>query len=360
MATTSANNSPSLRGDVLPGKRLVVMMPALNEEATIAEVIEAIPRQIEGVGSVKVVVIDDGSTDRTAELAESVGAKVVRHTVNRGVGAALATGLDCALGLGADVIVNMDSDGQFNPADIPALIRPILDEGYGFVTCTRFGGTHSMDEMPPAKRWGNRMMCRIVNAMIGGGNFTDVSCGFRAYSRETALRLVLFGKFTYTQEMFIDLASKNVAMTEVALPVRAVREHGESRVANSLVRYARRASLILVRSMRDTRPLTFFGLVAILLLLVGIGLFGFVAVWWVYTGRTSPWTSLLTLGTSCLVAAISSGVMALLADQIGRGRRIQEQTLYFQRRQYYNEMAREAVAEELAMDASASKFSSLG
>ncbi|MGQ9576950.1 MAG: glycosyltransferase family 2 protein [Thermoguttaceae bacterium] len=314
---------------------LVVIMPALNEEATIADVIHRVPRQFPGVDAVDVVVIDDGSTDQTAELARQAGAHVVRHPHNLGVGAAFATGIDVALRLGADLIVNMDSDGQFSPEDIPALVRPIIDQGYGFVTCTRFGDPAHVPEMPRIKRWGNRLMCRLVNWIIWRARFTDVSCGFRAYSRETALRLNLFGNFTYTQETFVDLASKGVRMTEVPLRVRGVRQHGQSRVASNLWKYAFQTLPIILRAMRDTRPLKFFGLFAMVFLLVGVFLGGFVSVWWCLTARTSPWTSLISLATGSIIVGILIGVMALIADQIGRLKKVQEELLRIARRDYY-------------------------
>ncbi|MCG8586544.1 MAG: glycosyltransferase family 2 protein [Pirellulales bacterium] len=319
------------------GRCLVVVLPALNESATIRQVLERIPRHIDGIDAIQTVVVDDGSTDDTAELAEAAGAVVVRHPHNLGVGAAFASGLDEALGLGADVIVNMDADGQFRPEDIPALIDPILRKGYGFVTCTRFADAGKVPEMPWIKIWGNRMMCRLVNAITQGPKFTDVSCGFRAYSRETALRLNLFGSFTYTQETFIDLAAKRVAMTEVPLVVRGVREHGKSRVASNLLRYALNASAIILRAFRDWRPLTFFGGIALVFLLIGTAMVSFVGCWWLATSRTAPWTSLITLGATNVVLGIVFGVLALVADQIGRVRSIQERLLYLQRvRQFEN------------------------
>ncbi|MEL6110248.1 MAG: glycosyltransferase family 2 protein [Planctomycetota bacterium] len=313
--------------------KLVVIIPALNEEATIKEVIERIPRRVDSISDVEVVVVDDGSTDATVSLARQAGATVVCHPSNRGVGAAFQTGIDAALRLRADVIVNMDADGQFRPEDLPELIRPVLEDGYGFATCTRFADPEKLPEMPRIKLWGNRMMCRIVGAITGGHRFTDVSCGFRAYSRDTALRLNLFGSFTYTQESFIDLASKRIAMTEVSLIVRGEREHGQSRVASNLWRYGFQSLTIILRAMRDGRPLLFFGLFAFVFLLLGGGQLLFVACWWLLTDRTSPWTSLITLGGVSCVMGITFMVLALVADQIGRGRKIQEELLYLQRRQ---------------------------
>ena len=331
-------DSPSKHnGGRSPAKRLVVVLPALNEAASISQVIESIPRAMDGISDVRIVVVDDGSSDRTAELAAEAGAVVVSHRRNCGVGEAFATGIDQALRLGADIIVNMDADGQFSPRDIRLLIAPILHDGLGFVTCTRFGDANKVPEMPRLKLWGNRMMCRLINAITGGPGFTDVACGFRAYSRDTALRLNLYGSFTYTQESLIDLVSKNVAMTEVPLVVRGEREYGKSRVASNLWRYGFRTLTIILRTLRDWRPLTFFGSIALIFMAIGFGLVGFVGVWWLSTSQTSPWTSLITLGGTSFVMGIGFAVLALIADQIGRGRRIQEQLLYLHRKNIYGE-----------------------
>jgi len=315
--------------------KLVVIIPALNEEETIASVIDRIPSHIEGVDTTEVVVVDDGSSDRTAELAAAAGAVVVSHPVNRGVGAAFGTGLDAALRRGADLIVNIDADGQFEPEDIPALIRPILTEGYGFVTCTRFSRKELVPEMPRLNRWGNALLARLVNWIIWSPRFTDVSCGFRAYSREAALRLNLFGRFTYTQEMLIDLASKGVAMTEVPLRVRGTRQQGKSRVADSLWLYGVKAGTILLRATRDTRPLKFFGGIGLAVFLFGALLGLIVFVYWCFTGQTSPIKSLLLGSGTFLTLGFLLTVMAMLADMIGRLRSTVEDVRYAQRKAYY-------------------------
>ncbi len=322
--------------DAAPARgKLVVIMPALNEEITVGEMVRRIPRDLPGFDAVEAIVVDDGSTDRTAEAARQSGATVVSHPVNLGVGAAFTTGLDAALRRGADVIVNMDSDGQFAPEDIPALVRPIMEEGYGFVTCTRFGDASLVPQMPAIRIWGNRMMCRLVNWVIWNSNFTDVSCGFRAYTRDTVLRMTLFGNFTYTQESFIDLASKKVRMAEVPLRVRGVREYGKSRVASNLWKYACETLPIIVRAMRDTRPLKFFGMLALVLTGIGVILGGLVAAWWLSTGRTSPWTSLITISAACVTVGTMVGIMALIADQLGRVKKAHDELLRLARIQYY-------------------------
>jgi len=302
--------------------KLVIIIPALNEEATIGSVIKAIPAGMPGVDERSVIVVDDGSRDRTADCAREAGAKVVSHRRNRGLGVAFMTGINAALADGADIIVNMDADGQFNPEDIPTLIEPILAGRAEFVTCTRFGRKEWIPEMPATKLWGNRMMCRVVNHIIRARpKFTDVSCGFRAYSREAALKLNLFGTYTYTQESFIDLASKKVRMVEVPLRVRGEREHGQSRIAHSLVSYARNAGLILVRSMRDLHPLRFFGLIGVAVFLIGVLLGGFVFIHWLRTGFTSPYRSVLLGSGIALILSFLLFVLALMADMFGTVRK---------------------------------------
>jgi len=319
---------------------LVVVLPALNEEATVGQVVAGIPRQIPGIDRVEAIVIDDGSTDGTVDAARAAGAAVVSHGWRRGVGDAFSTGIEAALALGADYIVNMDSDGQFDPADIPRLLEPLLERRAEFATCTRFGNKDLEPEMPAVKKWGNRMMCRIVNWIIWGGRFTDVSCGFRAYTRETALKLNLFGRFTYTQESFIDLAAKGVRMVEVPLRVRGVREHGRSRVASNLWRYGTNALLIILRSMRDIRPLKFFGLIAAVLLALGFLQGLFVFAWWVATGYTSPFRSVLIGSGTFLTIGFIVAVLALLADMIGRLRRCVERVLLIEKRREHDDRAK--------------------
>jgi pilus assembly protein TadC len=198
--------------------------------------------------------------------------------------------------------------------------------------------------MPRLKLWGNRMMCRLINLIIWRGKFTDVSCGFRAYSRETALRLNLFGRFTYTQESFIDLASKGILMSEIPLVVRGTREFGKSKVASNLFWYTLRTVPIMARAVRDLRPLTFFGTIGLIFLLIGSLMFGFLGVWYLIHEHTSPWTSLIPLGSGSMVIGLLIAFIALIADQIGRGRRIDEQLLYYARVRYFREFADDSVS----------------
>ena len=313
------------------GARLLVMLPALNEAMTIADVIGRIPRDIEGVASVEIVVIDDGSIDDTAKLSREAGADVISHGVNRGVGVAIQTGLAEAIRRRVDVAVNMDSDGQFDPAGIVKLIHPVLTNKADMATASRFRDKALIPEMPAVKRFGNWGMAKLVS-FLAGGDYHDVSCGFRAYSREALLRLVLTGSFTYTQESFLVLAAKGMKIVEVPLPVRGVREHGESRVASNLWRYFVRTSSIIFGSVRDYRPGSVFGTAAAVLLLLSAATAGFFVWHRITAGQFTPhiwagFVSAFLFGLSMLVFML--GQVALM---ISRLRVVQEQQLYILRK----------------------------
>lgn len=317
------------------GLKLVVIIPALNEARTIAQVIRGIPSTFDGVASREVLVINDGSTDHTAAVAQAAGASVVSHVFNRGLGVAFRTGVDEALERGADIIVNMDGDGQFNPQDIPSLILPIQRGAAEFVTATRFASAKLMPDMPRVKYWGNRAMTMIIN-FLTHKNFTDVSCGFRAYSRETALKLVLFGRFTYTQESFIDLAYKDVRMAEVPLLVRGEREHGKSRVASRLWRYGLKSASIIFRAARDYQPLYFIGVPGVGIFLLGVAMGFWLLAHYLQTGQTYPYRSLVQVSGILIIVGFLLLFMSLLGDMLHRNRVVLDELLYHERKRRYD------------------------
>lgn len=308
-------------------QRVVVVIPALNEGATVAEVVQAIPREMPGAVVSHVVVVDDGSTDRTAAAARAAGAVVVSHPRNRGSGAAFATGRYQAVDLGADIVCHIDADGQFDCADIPKLLEPILKGEADFVTCTRFARKDLEPEMPAVKKWGNRMVTRLVNWSCQGA-FTDASCGFRAYTREVAHHLHLFSRFDYAQETLMLLSRGNVRLAEVPLRVRGVREHGQSRIAGSVLSYGMRCASILLLTMRDMYPIRFFGAIGSFFLGVGVFLGAWVLVHWIRTGGTAPYTSFLVGSALGVMLGILLYVLALLADMVVRQRAVQERVMF--------------------------------
>src|SRR5262249_27630519 len=160
-------------------------------------------------------------------------------------------------------------------------------------------------------------------------------CGFRAFNREAAYRLTLFGRYTYTQECFIDLFSKGLRMAEVPLKVRGVREHGKSRIASSILKYATNSFPIILRAMRDIQPLKFFGGIAMFLALLGTLSGGFMVGWYLWHRHTTPFTSLIPVSGIFLTLGFLVGALALLADMMGRHRRITEELLYLARKKTY-------------------------
>ncbi len=315
-------------------QKLVVIIPALNEAKTIGTVISSIPRYMADISAIEIVVVDDGSSDATAAVARGAGASVVHHSEPQGVGAAFHRGLREALERGADIIVNIDADGQFNSLDVPILIKPIQAGQAEFVTASRFKNSALMPDMPPLKKWGNKWVTRLVNSLTRK-SFTDVSCGFRAYSREAALRLTLFGHFTYTQESFIDLAFKGIQIVEVPLKVKGEREFGKSRVASNLWRYAIKSATIIFRASRDYRPFYFVGIPGLIILFFGVVTGLFVLIHFLQTGQTYPYRSLVPGSGVLTIIGFLLLFISMLADMQHRSRMVLEEILYLTRKHAY-------------------------
>jgi glycosyltransferase involved in cell wall biosynthesis len=306
---------------------LLVAVPCLNEEKTIGNVVSAVPRELNGFGKVDVLVIDDGSSDATASVAREAGADVLSHPSNRGLGETFRVAVGEALARGAHVMVHIDGDGQFDPADIPKLVEPIVAGQAHMVTASRFLDPELVPEMPAIKRWGNRGVAAIVR-LLTGKRFYDVSCGFRAFSRETLLRMNLFGKFTYTQESFLDLTFKNLEILEVPVRVRGVREFGTSRIASSIPRYAVQSLKIMLRAFISYRPFRFFASIALVSFSVGFSLLGFLAVHYLNTGAFSPHIWAGFVGGSFCFFGFTTLVTGLVGDMLVRMRMNQEEMLY--------------------------------
>ena len=311
--------------------RLVVQQPAVNEEKTIVDEINSIPRDIPGVDEIMVLVVDDGSEDNTAELAAKAGAEVVRHPQTRGVGAAFRTGIDRSTDLDADIVVTIDSDGQFDSNDIPKLVVPILNGEADFVTASRFVNPEFVPEMSKTKRWGNDFIARWLSSIVKE-RFYDVSCGFRAYSRNAYLRLILLGEFTYTHETFLNLAFSRIKIAEVPIKVRGTREHGKSRVAHNVFHYGWRAASIILKTYRDHRPLRFFGYMAAFLLVLSSFFFLFLMYVKVTTGIFTPhkWSGFMS--GALAAAAIAAFLMGIVAEMLDRIRAAQDELLFRVRR----------------------------
>jgi glycosyltransferase involved in cell wall biosynthesis len=322
--------------------RLFVAIPALNEEVTVGQVIRGVPRDIPGVTRVDVLVINDGSTDRTVAVASEAGATVLHHDAPRGVGAAFHTALTYVIANRGDLLVTLDADGQFNPADIPKLAQSVIAGRADFSTASRFKDPSLVPEMPGTKRWGNRMMSRLVSRLTGG-KYYDVSCGMRCYNRRAMLNLNLMGAFTYTQEVFLNLAFKRLRIVEVPIVVRGQREFGKSRVANNLFKYAVNTSRIIFRAYRDYKPMRFFGKIALWLIVPALLLATFFLGHYLKTGSFRPhlWAGFTSGGL--LGLGLLSLHMGLMGDMMNRHRVYLEELLFLQRSEMSHDYPAESV-----------------
>ncbi len=315
-------------------KKIVVTVPALNEEATIADVVKSAFSSIEGIGEIEVVVINDGSTDRTAQIAAEAGAKVVSFTHNKGLGAAFRKGIQTSLSIGADIIINIDADGQFDSSDIPKLIKPILKGQADMVTASRFADPKMIPKMPWIKKWGNKRFCNIVNK-LASLDLHDVSCGFRAYSRDAAMGATLLGGHTYTHEVILDLAFRGLRIVEVPVKVRGVRKVGESKVASNLWKYGWRSLVIVMRAFRDYQPMKVFGGISLLFLVLALLCGGFLFIHYLRTGAFTPYIFMGFIAGGFGGISLVSYITALLAGMINRLRIQQSEQLFLLRKREY-------------------------
>jgi glycosyltransferase involved in cell wall biosynthesis len=241
--------------------KLIAIIPAFNEESTIGDVIKATSRFVD-----EILVISDGSTDNTTTIAKSAGATVIDNIVNRGLGKTIKRGYAEAIKRGADIVVQIDADGQYDPQEIPKLIQPILDNKADLVLGTRLENLKY--EMPWLKKQGNKAFTWLLRRLTGA-DIKDGQTGFRATRKEVFETVEIQGDFTYTQEMIVKTAKEGWRIANV--PVNFYqRSAGESRLMSSPLSYAWRAGIIIFRTMRDYDPLKFFGLPGLILIIGGL------------------------------------------------------------------------------------------
>lgn len=303
--------------------RLVVQIPCYNEEATIAGVVAEIPREIPGVDEVVILVVDDGSTDQTIPVALTAGTDyVARHARNRGLAAAFRTGLDAALWLGADVIVNTDGDHQYSGAEIPRLIEPILNGHADLVVGDRDAA--SAPHFSRQKRLLQAFGSWVVR-QLSGTTVPDAPSGFRALSREAALRLNVVTSYSYTLETLIQAGTQRLAVSSV--PIRANPTARKSRLAGSTLGYVRKSMLTMLRAYAMYQSLRIFLTVSLILFvpgLLGVGRF----LWYYFNGAGSGHVQSLVLSGVLLVISLQVGLIGLVADLIAGNRRLMEEALY--------------------------------
>ena len=301
--------------------KLVIQIPAYNEEATIGRVLAALPKGVPGFSEVEVLVIDDGSSDATAELARAAGARrVVRLTTNRGLAEAFSVGLAESLRMGADVIVNFDADLQYDPADIPALTAPILEGRADFTIGDR--GPGELAHFSPAKRLLQRLGSWVVR-QASGVQVADAVSGFRAVSAEAARKLNVFSKLTYTLETLIQAGYKGLRV--VSVPVRAHPPVRPSRLFTSTAKYVLLQGSNVLRITALYKPLKMFSIAAALFVLAGLALVARFLCYYFFGANPGGHVQSLILAAVLIVVGFQTFLIALLADLVAINRRLLEE-----------------------------------
>jgi glycosyltransferase involved in cell wall biosynthesis len=311
--------------------KLVVMIPAYNEEASIGLVIKEVPRQIEGIDKVLILVIDDGSDDETVEKARQAGADyIIRNRVNRGLAYTFKQGVDKALSLGADIIVNTDADFQYNQTEIPKLIQPILEKKAEIVIGDRQVG--KLNHMSFGKKYGN-ILGSFFLRLITGTDINDASSGFRAFSREAAMQFLFFSSHTYTHEMIIQAVDKKMRIAQVSVEFKA-REYGKSKLISGLFQHIKKSLLTILSVVLMIKPLKIFFILGSISFSLGI-LIGVRYLYFYFTGQSSGHIQSLILSSILISIGVIIIVMGLLADLINTNRKIIEEMLLRLRKKDY-------------------------
>lgn len=308
--------------------KLIIQIPCLNEEATLPTTVADLPKQVPGFDVVEWLVIDDGSTDRTVEVARACGVQhVVSHGRNRGLAAAFLTGLDAALKAGADVIVNTDADNQYQGSYIAALTAPIAAGTADIVVGER--PIESIEEFSLIKKVLQRFGTWVVRR-FSGTPVRDAASGFRAFNREAAMRLRVHNKYTYTMETLIQAGAERLRV--VSVPIQVNPETRPSRLVKSSFSYVLRSMKTIVRSYAIYRPFRFFTIAAAVPGLIGTAFL----VRWTYYFATDdvyhPRLPNLLGGVVLIVIAGQVMVIAFLGDVVAATRRTVEEEALARRR----------------------------
>lgn len=299
--------------------KLIIQIPCYNEEDSLPITLAALPRELPGIDEIEWLVIDDGSEDRTAEVAKEQGVHhIVRLPYNRGLSAAFVEGLRVCLELGADIIVNTDADNQYRGADIAKLVLPILAGNAEIVI-----GARSIDKIQHFSL-SKKILQRIGSAVVrlaSGTDIADAPSGFRAMTRDVAMRIHVFNDFTYTLETIIQAGRNNMKI--ISVPIETNPNLRKSRLVKSIGNYIGRSLLVIFRIFIAYKPLLFFWLLGGAITLFGFGI-GFRYLYYYAIGEGSGHIQSLLLGTLFLTVGFLVMAMGLLADQIGVNRKLLE------------------------------------
>jgi glycosyltransferase involved in cell wall biosynthesis len=303
--------------------KLIIQIPCLDEEATLPATIADLPREVPGIDEVELLVIDDGSTDRTVEVARECGVDhIVRLTNNKGLAAGFQAGLDACLKLGADVVVNTDADNQYRGSDVPKLVAPIVAGEADMVVGDR--QVSQIDHFSGSKKGLQRLGSWVVRR-LSGTDVSDATSGFRAYNREAALQLLVVDNFTYTLESLIQAGKMLVAVDEVDIGTNPKTR--ESRLFASTGAYVRRNAPAILRIYARYEPLRAFATAGLVLLLLAFAAWMPFLIDWIFNGDSDGHLQSLILGAVLFISAVQMFALGILGDLLA-GQRVMTQRVF--------------------------------
>ena len=303
--------------------KLIIQIPCYNETESLPETVAQLPRQIDGVDEVEFLVIDDGSSDATAETARACGVDhVLSLPHHSGLATAFAAGLEACLRLGADLIVNTDADNQYNSADIPLLVQPLLRGEAELVIGNR--GVATLQTFSPLKRRLQVIGSRVVSR-AAGLDVPDATSGFRAMTRDVALHTIVLSDYSYTLETIIQAGNRSTRV--ISVPVRTNPPKRPSRLMTDMGQYLKHSSATIIRSYTMYRPLRVFSTVGTIFALSGLALVIRFLVFY-FQGLGGGHIQSLILAAVLLIVGFQTWLIGLLADLVGKNRRLMEEVLW--------------------------------
>jgi glycosyltransferase involved in cell wall biosynthesis len=303
--------------------KLIIQIPCLNEEQTLPATVADLPRQIEGIDAIELLVVDDGSTDRTVAVARECGVEhIVRLTNNKGLAAGFQAGLDACLKLGADIVVNTDADNQYSGADVAKLVAPILAGEADMVVGDR--QVAQIDHFSGSKKGLQRLGSWVVRR-LSGTEITDTTSGFRAYNREAALQLSVVDNFTYTLESLIQAGKMLVAVDQVTVATNP--QTRESRLFDSTGAYVRRNGPAILRIYARYEPLRAFVTASVVVGLLALAAWLPFLIDWIFNGQSNGHIQSLILGAVLFIAAVQLFALGVIGDLLA-GQRVMTQRVF--------------------------------
>ena len=303
--------------------KLSILIPAYNEEKTIGQVIDEIPKSIKSIDSIEIIVVDDGSSDKTATIADEKGATVFSFSSNGGLAKAISFGFLKGIEGNTDILVILDADNQYDSSEIPLLIEPIIKKKADIVIGDR--QVNTLEHMPIQKRIGNQLVSKALSRLIGE-KIVDAQTGLRAFNNEALARLHIFSGYTYTQETLMQAKFKGLKILEI--PVSFRRRHDESRLISNIFTYAARTASLVASTIIFYKSFKFFSILSILLFSIGGGLSIFILNHFYSTGSVTPYLPTALLSVLFLIMASISTFFTAISSILSRQSKLMEEILY--------------------------------